>query len=315
MATAAAWREFPGFRNVPASVRTALAAPLLRDGKAIGVILIRGSRPRSFGAEQIALLRTFADQAAIALENEGLRTALEARNRELTEGLERETATGDILRIISRSLTDVQPVLEGIVDSASRLCAASFGNMVRFDGQLLTLAVLSNASPDEQEAARSIFPAPLTRGMAAGRAILERRIVHIHDVRDDPEYTATPIQRASLGYRTVLAVPLLRDAEPIGALVMWRREVRPFSQKQIDLMTTFADQAVIAIENVRLFTELEARNHDLTESARAADRDQRDPPGHLELADRRPAGLRHDRKSAVRLCDGDGAIVFGSMAS
>ncbi len=106
----------------------------------------------------------------------------------------------------------------------------------------------------------------ISRGMAAGRAILERRIIHIHDVREDPEYTATPIQSATLGYRTVLAVPLLRDAEPIGALVMWRREVKPFSQKQIDLMTTFADQAVIAIENVRLFTELEARNRDLTEA-------------------------------------------------
>ena len=138
--------------------------------------------------------------------------------------------------------------------------------MVRFDGQLLTLSVLSNASPEEREAARRMFPAPLTRGTAAGRAILERRIIHIHDVRDDPEYTATPIQRATLGYRTVLAVPLLRDGEPIGALVMWRREVGPFSQKQIDLMTTFADQAVIAIENVRLFTELEARNRDLTEA-------------------------------------------------
>ena len=126
--------------------------------------------------------------------------------------------------------------------------------------------MLSNASQEEREAASRVFPAPPTRGISSGRAILERRIVHIHDVRDDPEYTAAPIQSATLGYRTVLAVPLLRDGEPIGALVMWRREVRPFSQKQIDLMTTFADQAVIAIENVRLFTELEVKNRDLTEA-------------------------------------------------
>jgi GAF domain-containing protein/CheY-like chemotaxis protein len=262
--TAAARRRYPGLQPLHADLRTLLAAPLLRDGSTVGLIIIWRARVRPFTAKQIALLRTFADQAAIALENERLREALEARNRELTEGLERERATGDILRIISRSLTDVQPVLEAIVESATRLCASSFGSMVRFDGQRLTLPVLSNVSPEEREAAGRVFPTPPSRGMAAGRAILERRIIHIHDVRDDPEYTATPIQRTTLGYRTALAVPLLRDAEPIGALVMWRREVRPFSQTQIELMTTFADQAVIAIENVRLFTELDARNRDLT---------------------------------------------------
>ena len=263
---AASQRRYPGLRDLRERFRTLLLVPLLRDDLAIGLIAIRRLQVRPFTAKQIALLRTFADQAAIALENERLREALEARNRELTEGLERETATGDILRIISRSLTDVQPVLEAIVESATRLCAASFGSMVRFDGQLLTLAVLSDASQEERDAASRVFPTPPTRGTSSGRAILERRIVHIHDVRDDPEYTATAIQRETLGYRTVLAVPLLRDAEPIGTLVMWRREVRPFSQREIDLMTTFADQAVIAIENVRLFKELEARNRDLTEA-------------------------------------------------
>ena len=264
--TANAQRRYPGLQPLHSDLRTLLATPLLRDGVAVGLIIIWRARVRPFTAKQLELLRTFADQAAIALENERLRAALEARNRELTEGLERETVTGDILRIISRSLIDVQPVLEAIVESATRLCGASFGSMVRFDGQLLTLSVLSDASPEEREAAHSIFPAPLSRGRAAGRAILERRIIHIHDVRDDPEYTATAIQRTTLGYRTVLSVPLLRDGEPIGALVMWRRDVRPFSEKQIDLMTTFADQAVIAIENVRLFTELETRNRDLTEA-------------------------------------------------
>ena len=263
--SAAAQRRYPGLERIP-HLRTMLAMPLIRDGAAIGLIIIWRARVRPFTAKQIELLRTFADQGAIALENERLRETLEARNRELTEGLERETATGEILRIISRSLTDVQPALEAIVESATRLCDAAIGSMVRFDGHLLTLPVLSNASTGEREAASRVFPTAPTAGTAAGRAILERRIIHIHDVRLDSEYTATPVQQSTLGYRTVLAVPLLREGEPIGALVMWRRDVRPFSQKQIDLMTTFADQAVIAIENVRLFTELEAKNRDLTEA-------------------------------------------------
>ena len=264
---------------------------------------------RPFTAKQIALLRTFADQAAIALENERLREALEARNRELTEGLERETATGEILRIISRSLTDVQPVLEAIVESATRLCDASIGSMARFDGHLLTLPVLSNASTGEREAASRVFPTAPTAGIAAGRAILERRIIHIHDVRQDSEYTATPVQQPTLGYRTVLAVPLLREGEPIGALVMWRRDVRPFSQKQIDLMTTFADQAVIAIENVRLFTELEAKNRDLTEAL-----DQQTATSEiLRVISSSPTDVQPVfdtiAGSAMRLCDAAYSVV------
>jgi GAF domain-containing protein/CheY-like chemotaxis protein len=308
--TAAARRQFPGFREVPASVRTVLAAPLLHDGAAVGVILIRGNRTRSFGAKQIALLRTFADQAAIALENERLREALEGRNRELSEALERETATGEILRIISRSAVDLQPVLEAIVESATRLCDAAIGAMIRFDGRLLTLAVLSRASQEEREAAEAVFPVAPTRGTSSGRAILERRIVHIHDVREDPEYTATVIQRTTLGYRTVLTVPLLRDGDPIGALVMWRREVKPFSQKQIDLMTTFADQAVIAIENVRLFKDLEARNHDLTETL-----EQQTATGEiLRVISSSPTDVQPVfdtiARSAARLCEALDAVVY-----
>ena len=135
-------------------------------------------------------------------------------------------------------------------------------------------------------------------------------------MRDDPEYTATPIQRATLGYRTVLAVPLLRDAEPIGALVMWRRDVRPFSQKQIDLMTTFADQAVIAIENVRLFTELEARNRDLTEALEQQTATSEILRVISQLADRRPAGLRHDSpKGREALRRSTFCVVFGSTVT
>ena len=232
----------------------------------------------------------------------GLREALEARNRELTEGLERETATGDILRIISRSLTDVQPVLEAIVESATRLCDASFGAMVRFDGHLLTLPVLSNASTEEREAASSVFPMAPTAGTAAGRAILERRIIHIHDVRQDSEYTATPIQQPD---------PRLSD-----------RAGRPAAPRR----RTHRGPGHVAARGQALLPEADRPDDDLRRpgrhrhrerpplhgargaeprpdrGARAADGDERDPAGHLQLADRRPAGLRHDRRERGTLC-------------
>jgi GAF domain-containing protein/CheY-like chemotaxis protein len=307
--TAAAQRRYPGLQPPHSDLRTLLATPLLRDGAAVGLIIIWRARVRPFTAKQIALLRTFADQAAIALENERLREMLEARNRELTDGLERETATGDILRIISRSLTDVQPVLEAIVRSATTLCDAAFAGLVRFDGQVMTLPVLSMATREEREAADSVFPSPPTPGTSSGRAILERRVIHIHDVRSEPGYTATAIQR-TLGYRTVLAVPLLRDGEPIGALVMWRREVKPFTQKQIDLMRTFADQAVIAIENVRLFTELGTRNREL----RGALEQQTATSEILRVISSSPTDVQPVfdviASSAARLCDAFDVIVL-----
>ena len=307
--TAATRRRYPGLKDLRERFRTLLIVPLLRDDQAIGLITIRRTQVRPFIAKQIALLRTFADQAAIAIENERLRAELEARNRELADTLERETATGDVLRIISRSLTDVQPVLEAIVESATRLCDASFGALARFDGRVLTLPVLSKASREEREAAQTVFPTSPTRGTSAGRAILERRIIHIENVLEDPEYTATAVQRTT-GYRTVLAVPMLRGGEPIGALVMWRRVVKPFTARQIDLMTTFADQAVIAIENVRLFTELETRNHDLTEALEQ----QTATSELLKVIGRTTFDLQPVfetlAQNAVRLCAAEQAFIF-----
>ena len=189
---------------------------------------------------------------------------LEVRNRDLTETLEQQTATAEILRVISSSPTDVQPVFDAIVQSATRLCDAAFGAAFRFDGELQTLTAHHNVTPDELEILHRRYPARATRGAATGRAIVDRRVVHIPDIRQDPEYTSPT--RQALGFRTVLAVPMLREGEPIGGLGLWRRDVRPFSDNQIALVETFADQAVIAIENVRLFQELEARNSDLTET-------------------------------------------------
>ncbi len=248
--------EFPGTKPYQqlSGTRTALAMPLLREGDPVGVIFIRRTEVRPFSEKQIALLKTFADQAVIAIENVRLFQELQQRNRDLTEALEQQTATSDVLRVISSSPTDVQPVFDAIVQSATRLCEASFGVAHRFDGQVLTFDAHHNMTPDQVEQTKQRFPTPVTRGSASGRAILERQVVQIEDVRADPEYRMFSAQQA-LNYRTVLAVPLLRDGSPIGTLGMWRREVKPFTENQINLVKTFADQAVIAIENVRLFKE------------------------------------------------------------
>jgi two-component system, NtrC family, sensor kinase len=235
--------------------RTLLSVPLLREGTPIGFITILRDFVEAFTERQIELVKTFADQAVIAIENVRLFKELQERNAELREALEHQTATGEVLGIISRSPMDVQPVFNTIVQSATRLCDASFGSVHRFDGQIITLDAHQNFTPEQIEMSEQRFPTPAMRGTAVGRAVLDRHVVHIEDVRDDPEYVFFGDQ-SNLGYRTVLAVPLLKEGVPIGALGMWRREVKPFSENQIALVRTFADQAVIAIENVRLFQEL-----------------------------------------------------------
>jgi GAF domain-containing protein len=244
-------------------IRTLLAAPLMRENQPIGVIIIRRMVVQPFSDKQIALLKTFADQAVIAIENVRLFKELQARNRDLTEALEQQTATSEILRVIASSPTDLQPVFDAIVGSANRLCEATFAALHRFDGQVVTFDAHHGMTDSEVAESRRRFPQPLDREIAVGRAILDRRIAHIHDIRRDPEYRVTAGQ---MSFRTVLAVPLLREGKAVGALGLWRREVQPFSDKQIALVETFADQAVIAIENVRLFKELDERTDELTRS-------------------------------------------------
>ena len=248
-----------------ADYRSVLSVPMLRDGRPIGALTVFREVPRLFPDTQVALLKTFADQAVIAIENVRLFTELDARNRDLTEALEQQTATSEILRVISQSRTDVQPVFETIAAAALKLCRASSANVFTIDGELIRLAALVTSNPDGVEAVRRAYPRPLGRDIAAGRAVLTRNVVTIPDVLEDPEYGIRDTALAS-GFRSVLSVPLIRDGGPIGAISVGRREPGPFPDNQIGLLQTFADQAVIAIENVRLFTELEARTTQLTRS-------------------------------------------------
>ncbi len=241
--------------------RTTLGVPLLREGAAVGTIQLRRAKVDPFTAKQIDLLKTFADQAVIAIENVRLFKELKAKNADLTDALDQQTATSEILRVVSRSPTDLQPVFETIARSAARLCDATVSALARFDGNVLDVAATYGYERDALEYLTQAHPRPPGRDSGWGRAVLERRVIHVHDVTADTEY-----QHAAIGYRTLLAVPLLREGTALGAIAIWRRDVRPFSRQQIALVQTFADQAVIAIENVRLFKELEARTQELTRS-------------------------------------------------
>ena len=247
------------------ALRSILTVPIFREGLPIGALSVWRGEVKPFTDKQIALLETFADQAVIAIENVRLFKELEARNRDLTEALEQQTATSEILRVISSSPTDVQPVFDTIVRSAVRLCDGLFSALFQFDGELLHLVAQHNFTPEALEEARRIFPARPSRGLGAGRAILERAVVHIPDVEVDPEYQHQALSRA-IGFRSGLFVPMLRDGAPIGVIMVARAEPGPFSDNEIELLKTFADQAVIAVENVRLFKELQARTGELTQS-------------------------------------------------
>ena len=230
-----------------------LIVPMVRDAQVVGMIIAGRREPGVFTDKQVTLLQTFADQAVIAIENVRLFTELEARNRELTETLEQQTATSEILRVISSSPTDVQPVFDAIVRSAVRLCDGLYGFVDRFDGEQIHLAAHYHYTPEALRVVQQMYPMRPSREQASGRVIMTGSIVHIEDVLEDPEY-AQELARAG-GWRGLIGVPLLREGAPVGMIAVMRGQPGRFSETQTELLKTFADQAVIAIENVRLFNE------------------------------------------------------------
>jgi two-component system NtrC family sensor kinase len=237
--------------------RTTLATPLLREGKPIGAILIRRMDVRPFTDKQIALLQNFAAQAVIAIENARLLN-------ELRESLQQQTATADVLKVISRSTFALQSVFDTLVESAARLCRADRANMFRLIDGKFRYVGFHGFTPEYAEYMRTL-PTNVHRGSVIGRAVLDAKIIHIPDVLTDPEFTLLDAQKRG-EFRTALGVPLIREGTPIGAFFLSRANVEPFTQQQIDLVTTFADQAVIAIENVRLFDVAQARTREIEES-------------------------------------------------
>jgi signal transduction histidine kinase len=262
--SAEASTEYPDIKEavVRQGIRTTVGIPLLREGVPIGAVTLFRTEVRPFSDKQIALLQTFADQAVIAIENVRLFKELESRNSDLGEALEQQTATGEILSVISSSPTNTQPVFDAIVRSSVKLCDGLFGAVFLLRDGLVHMVAHHNLPPEALEATRQIFPGPPSPDVGAGRAILTQSVVHIPDVDLDEHYRALPLRQA-LGHRSLLCVPMLRDGGAIGTILVGRGEPEPFSDKQIALLKTFGDQAVIAIENVRLFTELDDKTRQL----------------------------------------------------
>src|SRR5262249_24471886 len=250
----------PGFSSsqiaILAGARTIVAVPLLKKSDLVGAINIYRQEVRPFTDKQIELVKIFAAQAVIAIDNTRL-------VNERRESLQQQTATADVLKVISRSTFHLQAVLDTLTESAVRLCAADKGGIVRKVGSAYVAAAAYGHSP---EAKQYLLSSPFEAGRAtvSGRVLLEGRTIHFPDVLADPEIDTSRYR--AVGERTILGVPLMPEGAPTGVLVLARHTMRPFTEKQIELATTFADQAMIAIENVRLFDEVQARTRELSEA-------------------------------------------------
>jgi GAF domain-containing protein len=289
-------------RNRSGDFRTILGVPLFREGIPIGVLLLQRAAVQPFTDKQIKLVETFADQAVIAIENVRLFEAEQQRSRELSESLEQQTATSDVLRVISSSPSDIQPVLETIGERAGKLCNADVSAVSIVDGELIRLASIHGMTVAGVEASRRAFPVRRTDETVHARAIRTRSVCHVADVVSDPQYQLKDTARVS-GYRGCLGVPMVRDEQAVGAIVVARREPGLFSDAQVQLLKTFADQAVIAIENVRLFKETKTSLEQQTATADV-----------LKVISRSTFDLQTVLdtlvESAARLCAADKGTIF-----
>jgi GAF domain-containing protein len=294
--------EFPLGREFATRFRhrTILSVPLIRQSRALGAILVRRTEVRPFEEKHIALLTTFADQAAIAIENVRLFKVEQQRTRDLTESLQQQTATADVLKVISRSTFDLQTVLNTLTESAARLCEAEMAVVNRLSGTVYSTAASFGISAEQRDWIAT-FKIEAGRSTITGRAAQEHKVVYIPDVQTEPEFTQQEWYE-KVGSRSMLGIPLLREGTPIGVMVLMRRVVRPFSEKQIELAITFAAQAVIAIENTRLLSELRDSLQEQTATSEVLQVIS-SSPGDLEPV------FASMLEKAVRICD----ATFGNI--